>query len=70
MQIPDSLPLDAAVTIPDNFVTAFWALFDNLKLTFPSVVPENGITVSPPPFADTPILIYGARATSSMQFSS
>ena len=64
MQIPDSLPLDAAVTIPDNFVTAFWALFDNLKLTFPPTVPEKGAIAPSPSFAETPILIYGAGSTS------
>jgi NADPH:quinone reductase-like Zn-dependent oxidoreductase len=64
VQIPDSLPLDAAATIPDNFVTAFWSLFDQLKLTFPSSVPKNGTTVPSPPSADAAILIYGAGATS------
>jgi len=64
MQIPDNLSLEAAATIPDNFVTAFWALFDNLKLTFPSTIPQNGTAVPSPPSADTPILVYGAGATS------
>ena len=64
MQIPDSLPLDAAATIPDNFVTAFWSLFDQLQLTFPSTVPKNGTPVPSPPSADTSILVYGAGATS------
>ncbi|KZP15654.1 GroES-like protein [Athelia psychrophila] len=59
-KIPDNLPLDAAATIPDNFVTAFWALFDNFNLTFPSDLSQK----SAPPSADTPILIYGAGATS------
>ncbi|KAF7977984.1 hypothetical protein HWV62_1819 [Athelia sp. TMB] len=59
-KIPDDLPLDGAATIPDNFVTAFWALFDNLKLTFPSDWSKPSV----PPSASTPILIYGAGATS------
>jgi NADPH:quinone reductase-like Zn-dependent oxidoreductase len=64
MQIPDSLSLDAAVTIPDNFATAFWSLFDQLRLTFPSTIPKHGATAPSPPSANTPILIYGAGATS------
>lgn len=48
------------MTIPDNFVTAFWALFDNLQLKFPS-----SFSAKPaPPSADAPILVYGAGATS------
>ncbi|KAG1860289.1 hypothetical protein DFJ58DRAFT_644787, partial [Suillus subalutaceus] len=51
--------LEAAATIPDNFITAFYTLFDCLGLappTFPISVP--------PPHAETPILVYGAGATS------
>ncbi|KAJ7763525.1 hypothetical protein DFH07DRAFT_1059231, partial [Mycena maculata] len=52
-QIPDSLALAAAATIPDNFVTAFFTLFDQLSLPiFPAP--------APPPDHAIPILIYGA----------
>jgi NADPH:quinone reductase-like Zn-dependent oxidoreductase len=58
-KLPDDYSLEAAVTIPDNFITAFYTLFDSLELaspTFPFSVP--------PPHAETPILVYGAGATS------
>ncbi|KAG2358800.1 chaperonin 10-like protein [Suillus spraguei] len=58
-KLPDHYSLEAAATIPDNFVTAFHTLFDRLELappTFPISVP--------PPHAETPILIYGAGSTS------
>ncbi|KAG1813975.1 chaperonin 10-like protein [Suillus subaureus] len=47
-KLPDDYSLEAAATIPDNFITAFYTLFDCLG------------TCS----ANTPILIYGAGATS------
>lgn len=53
------MPLVSAVTLPDNFVTAFWVLFDNLSLPLPSSFPAN----TPPPLADVPILVYGAGAS-------
>ncbi|KAF9245623.1 hypothetical protein BU15DRAFT_85354 [Melanogaster broomeanus] len=57
-KIPDSLALESAVTIPDNFVTSYFTLFDRLGLPTPHFpVP------SPPPGADKPILIYGGGAT-------
>ncbi|KAG6333147.1 hypothetical protein ID866_5943 [Astraeus odoratus] len=59
-QIPDALTLEAAATIPDNFITAFYTLFDQLGLPAPKSFPAT----SPPPHADKPILIYGAGATS------
>ncbi|KAG2035625.1 chaperonin 10-like protein [Suillus americanus] len=58
-KLPDDYSLEAAATIPDNFITAFYTLFDCLGLappTFPSSVA--------PPHAETPILVYGAGATS------
>ncbi|KIJ66471.1 hypothetical protein HYDPIDRAFT_151001 [Hydnomerulius pinastri MD-312] len=55
---PDDLALEAAVTIPDNFVTTYFTLFDNLKL------PPPTFPVTPPPEAGKPILVYGAGATS------
>lgn len=58
-KLPYDYSLEAAATIPDNFITAFYTLFDCLELTPPTFP----ISV-PPPHADTPILIYGAGATS------
>jgi threonine dehydrogenase-like Zn-dependent dehydrogenase len=58
-QLPNDYSLEAAATIPDNFITAFYTLFNCLELappTFPISVP--------PPHVDTPILVYGAGATS------
>ncbi|KAG1779585.1 hypothetical protein EV702DRAFT_76879 [Suillus placidus] len=49
----------AAATIPDDFMTAFYTLFDCLEL----VPPAFPISV-PPPHAETPILVYGAGAMS------
>lgn len=57
-QIPDSLSLEEAATIPDNFVTTFYALFLRLGLPVPSKFPDTG-----PPLSKTPILIYGAGTT-------
>ncbi|KAJ6534647.1 chaperonin 10-like protein [Mycena vulgaris] len=58
-KVPDNLPLDTAATIPDNFVTAFYTLFDQLSLPIPTSFPA---TTSPLNHA-TPILIYGAGST-------
>jgi rhodanese-related sulfurtransferase len=58
-QLPDDYSLEAAATIPDNFITAFYTLFDCLEFT-PPTFPVS----VPPPHADTPILVYGAGATS------
>ncbi|KAJ6591338.1 chaperonin 10-like protein [Mycena sp. CBHHK59/15] len=58
-KIPDSLDLAAAATVPDNFITAFYTLFDQLALPVPAAFPAP----APPPDANTPILIYGAGAT-------
>ncbi|KAF7783992.1 hypothetical protein Agabi119p4_157 [Agaricus bisporus var. burnettii] len=58
-KIPDSLSLEAAATIPDNFVCAFYTLFNQLSLPMPSSFPAS----VDPPLADTPILIYGAGTT-------
>ncbi|KAJ7066269.1 chaperonin 10-like protein [Mycena amicta] len=58
-KIPDDLDLSAAATIPDNFVTAFYTLFDQLNLPIPSSLPAS----SPPANAAAPILIYGAGST-------
>jgi hypothetical protein len=53
--IPDSLALDAAVTIPGSFVSAFYTLFGELSLSIPSSFPAP----SPPPLASVAIVIYG-----------
>jgi NADPH:quinone reductase-like Zn-dependent oxidoreductase len=58
-KIPNSLSLPSAATIPDNFVTAFYTLFDQLPLPVPTSLPS----AVPSPLADTPILIYGAGST-------
>ncbi|PFH46264.1 hypothetical protein AMATHDRAFT_70239 [Amanita thiersii Skay4041] len=34
-KVPDSLPLDKAATIPDNFICAFYTLFNKLELPHP-----------------------------------
>ncbi|THV06445.1 GroES-like protein [Dendrothele bispora CBS 962.96] len=73
-KIPSSLPLSAALsaaaTIPDNFITAFSALFSPSYLGFPypSFIPSppppsDPSTTSPSPPLTTPILIYGAGTT-------
>lgn len=51
--------LAEAATIPDNFVTAYFTLFDNLRLPVPTSLPA----VQPPAEKDTPILIYGSGTT-------
>ncbi|KAJ7464596.1 chaperonin 10-like protein [Mycena latifolia] len=58
-KIPDSLALDAAATIPDNFATAFYTLFDKFALPVPASFPA----LTPPSDPATPILIYGAGST-------
>ncbi|KAF8216944.1 chaperonin 10-like protein [Mycena galopus ATCC 62051] len=58
-KVPDNLALDAAATVPDNLVTAFYTLFDQLSLPIPSSFPAT----SPPPNHDIAILIYGAGST-------
>ena len=58
-KLPETMPLDEAATLPDNFVTAFYTLFNQLGLPVPSSFPA----ATPPPLATTPILIYGAGST-------
>jgi NADPH:quinone reductase-like Zn-dependent oxidoreductase len=58
-QVPPNMTLESAATIPDNFVTAFYVLFDRLKLPVPLELPAT----TPPKDADTPILIYGSGST-------
>ncbi|KIY49848.1 GroES-like protein [Fistulina hepatica ATCC 64428] len=58
-KIPDNLSFAEAATIPDNFVTAFYTLFNQLQLSFPradtsSYAPEK---------AREPIFIYGSGST-------
>jgi NADPH:quinone reductase-like Zn-dependent oxidoreductase len=59
-QVPSNLSLDSAATIPDNIVTGFYIVFDQLKLQIPNEFPA----AQPPPNADIPILIYGSGSTS------
>ncbi|KAF8872001.1 chaperonin 10-like protein [Infundibulicybe gibba] len=58
-KIPHTLPMPEAATIPDNFITAFYTLFNQLGLPVPSYP-----VLSPPAQAEEPILVYGAGATS------
>jgi NADPH:quinone reductase-like Zn-dependent oxidoreductase len=58
-KIPDNLSFEAAATIPDNFVCAFYTLFNQLSLPMPLSLPAS----EDPPLAGTPILIYGAGST-------
>jgi len=58
-KIPASVDLAAAATISDNFVTAFFTLFGRLSLPIPTAFPAT----TPPPDANTPILIYGCGST-------
>ncbi|KDR85542.1 hypothetical protein GALMADRAFT_234467 [Galerina marginata CBS 339.88] len=61
-KIPDTLPLEEAATIPDNFVTAFYTLFSQLALPIPPSFPA----AESPPLSTTPILIYGAGSTAGI----
>ncbi|KAJ3510522.1 hypothetical protein NLJ89_g4624 [Agrocybe chaxingu] len=61
-KIPDSLSLEEASTIPDNFVTSFYTLFNQLGLPLPSSFPAQ----TPPPLSKTPILVYGAGSTAGV----
>ncbi|KAF8182354.1 hypothetical protein BJ912DRAFT_978682 [Pholiota molesta] len=60
--IPDSLSLAEAATLPDNFVTAFYTIFNQLGLPIPSSFPAP----ASPPLATTPILVYGAGSTAGI----
>ncbi|KAF5332527.1 hypothetical protein D9611_005123 [Ephemerocybe angulata] len=60
LQIPDSLPLEKAVTFPDNFATAFYTLFSQIGLPIPTEYPSK----TSPPRSAAPILVYGGGATS------
>lgn len=68
-KIPASLPLDAAATIPDNFATAYFTLFDQLGLPVPKTLGLGEKGEEKPEQAEAPILIYGAGATSGQYVS-
>ena len=51
--------MDASTTLGDNFITAFYTVFDLLQLPVPSSFPAS----SQPPLASSAILIYGAGST-------
>ncbi|KAI0786155.1 chaperonin 10-like protein [Abortiporus biennis] len=57
-KLPSNISPQEAVTIPDNFVTAYFTLFGepNLQLPIPSELPS----LSTPLEAETPILVWGA----------
>jgi len=61
-KVPASLELTEAVTIPDNFVTAYYTLFDQLSLPLPTSLPAT----TPPVAANKPILVYGSGSTVGM----
>jgi NADPH:quinone reductase-like Zn-dependent oxidoreductase len=54
--------LAEAATFPDNFVTAFYTIFNQLGLPIPSSFPAP----ASPPLATTPILVYGAGSTAGI----
>ncbi|KIY65077.1 GroES-like protein [Cylindrobasidium torrendii FP15055 ss-10] len=60
-KIPDSLSLAAAATIPDNFVTAYRAIFFDVGLP----IPKSYTGDDTPALVDSPILIWGGGATSA-----
>lgn len=60
MQLPDTISLEDAATIPDNLISAFFTLFNQLDLPIPPSFPAK----EPPPLASTPFLVYGAGSTS------
>ncbi|KAF7309028.1 PKS-ER domain-containing protein [Mycena kentingensis (nom. inval.)] len=63
-KIPDALPLDAAATIADNFITSFYTLFDQLGLSFPfSAFMSETSAAAAENNTETPILVYGAGTT-------
>ncbi|THH10406.1 hypothetical protein EW145_g1353 [Phellinidium pouzarii] len=61
-KVPGTFPLHAAASIPDNYVTAMFTLFGLRNLALP--IPPSFPALSPPPNADTPILVYGASSSS------
>lgn len=62
LQIPESLSLAEAATIPNTFATAFYTLFNQLGLPIPPSFPAT----TPPPLATTPILISGASSATGV----
>ncbi|KAI0850273.1 GroES-like protein [Daldinia vernicosa] len=58
-KIPDNVPMEEAVTLPENFVTAFNTISTDLGLPTPWPKPEGYV----PPRADDPILIWGAASS-------
>ncbi|KIJ54027.1 hypothetical protein M422DRAFT_25016 [Sphaerobolus stellatus SS14] len=58
-KVPDNVGLPEAATVPDNFITAYFTLFDSLRLPIPASLPST----NPPPEKETSFLIYGAGST-------
>lgn len=58
-KIPDALTAQEAVTVPNNFVTAFHAIVTDLHLPLPWPKPAD----YSPEFADSPILIWGGSSS-------
>ncbi|KAG5644143.1 hypothetical protein DXG03_009037 [Asterophora parasitica] len=62
-KIPDTLSLEEAATIPDNLITAFYALFTQSAYGLGLDIPASFPPTTPPKEASIPILVYGAGST-------
>ncbi|KAE9400989.1 NAD(P)-binding protein [Gymnopus androsaceus JB14] len=60
-KMPDSLSLEAAATVPNNFITAFNAFFNTEYLGLP--IPSSLPSPVSPPLADSPILVHGGGSS-------
>ncbi|KAI9791493.1 MAG: hypothetical protein M1816_003837 [Peltula sp. TS41687] len=58
-KVPENLTLQEAVTVPDNFVTAWHTITTHLGLPLPWPRPENYTA----PHADDPLLIWGGSSS-------
>ncbi|KAI8966274.1 GroES-like protein [Daldinia sp. FL1419] len=58
-KVPDNISMEEAVTLPENFVTAFNTISTDLGLPTPWPKPEDYV----PPRADDRILIWGAASS-------
>lgn len=57
--IPDGITMQEAVTLPNNFVTAYHTLVTDLDLTLPWPKPSDYV----PQHADDPILVWGGSSS-------
>ena len=58
-KVPDAVPLEEAVTLPDNFVTVFHMLVTNLGLTLPWPKPEGFV----PEARGKSVLVWGGSSS-------